>query len=134
MELDRELTAVESLDELDSTLQQLVDAINEETDASLRMAVHFSGDEHTQLFVRDDLQAEFSARELTEKAKSLVVLTLSDPPRQPELAEFGDLDATVRWYDDVVVACFPIREWSGLIFAFDKQDSPIVDLARTYLD
>lgn len=134
MELDQELTEVEELDALDANIRQLVDEINEETASSLRIAVHFSGDEHTLLFVRDDVEANSSAAQLAEKAKSLVVLALSDPPRQRDLAEFGDLDATVRWYDDVVVTCIPIREWSGLVFAFDKQAAPVVDLARKYLD
>jgi hypothetical protein len=40
----------------------------------------------------------------------------------------------MRLYEGVIVAHFPVREWSGLVFTFDRQDSPIVDLANRYLD
>ena len=132
--LDDELDEIESdLADLDAEIQNLIDAVRERTDASLRLAVRYSGDESDPLFVREDLRERYSEPELAERIEALVVKGLGDPPREESLYDFGRLDATIRWYDEVLVATFPYREWSGLIFSFDREDSPLVDLAAQFL-
>ena len=133
-DLDEELEAFEDdLDDVDPEIRRLIEALREETDASLRLAIRYSGDDTTLLFVREDIRERYADPELEERTEALVVKGLGDPPREESLYDFGSLDATIRWYDQVLVAHFPYREWSGLVFTFDRQATPIVDLASDYL-
>ena len=133
-DLDEEMEGLESdLHSMSEEIRGLVDALREETDASLRTAIRYSGDDWDLLFAREDIAERFSDPELEERAQALVVKGLGDPPREESLYDFGRLDAVLRWYDEVLVAHFPFREWSGLVFTFDRGASPIVDLAGEYL-
>ena len=133
-DLDDELAAFEEdVHDLDEDVQDLVDALRDHTDASLRTAIRYSGDEWSLLFAREDIVERYSEPELEDRVEALVVKGIGDPPREESLHDFGRLDAVFRWYDAVLVATFPVREWSGLVFTFDRQESPIVDLAREYL-
>jgi len=132
--LDEELDEMESdLADLDAEIRDLIDAVRDRTDASLRLAIRYSGDDSTPLFVRQDVRERYSEPELAERIEALVVKGLGDPPREESLYDFGRLDATIRWYDEVMVATFPYREWSGLVFAFDRDESALVDLAAEFL-
>ena len=133
-DLDEELDDIEDdVAELDVEIQELVDALRDQTDASLRTAIRYSGDDWRLLYVRDDLTERYSEPELEERVEALVMKGLGDPPREESLYDFGRLDAVFRWYDAVLVATFPVREWSGLVFTFDREASPIVDLAMEHL-
>lgn len=133
-DLDEELEdAEDDLEDVDDEIRALIDGFREETDASLRIGLRFSGDDADVLFVREDIADQYSEPELEQRIEALVVKGLGDPPREESLQDFGRLDATIRWYDEVLVASFPVREWSGFVFTFDRQASPIVDLARKHL-
>jgi hypothetical protein len=133
-DLDEELEEFEDdLADVDSEIRALIGALRESDDASLRMAVQYSGDDSTILFVREDINEQYADHELEARVEALIVKGLGDPPREESLHDFGRLDATFRWYDEVLVAHFPYREWSGLAFTFDRRASPLVDLAHDHL-
>jgi hypothetical protein len=133
-EFDEELEEMKAdLSDLDAEILDLVESIRAETEASLRIAVRYSGDEAEPIFVREDIEERYSDPELRKRIDTLAIKGLGDPPREESLYDFGRLDATIRWYDEVLVATFPYREWSGLIFSFDREDSPLVDLAAQFL-
>jgi hypothetical protein len=123
----------EAVEDVDEDVRALIEALREEFDSSLRLAVRYTADEHDVLFVREDVDDQFTAAELDERVATLVMKGLGDPPEEGSLYDFGTLDATVRWYDEVMVTHFPYRDWSGLLFTFDRQDAPVVDLANEYL-
>jgi hypothetical protein len=75
-----------------------------------------------------------SGPEREERAETLVMKGLSDPPQEGALFDFGTLDATLRFYDNVIVAHFPYREWSGLVFTLDRTEAPLVDLVDEHLE
>lgn len=134
-DLDEELEEYEDdLADIDTEIRELIASMREETDASIRLVIRYSGDSTDTLFVREDIRELYSDPELEERIEALTVKGLGDPPREEALYDFGRLDATIRWYDDVIVAHFPYREWSGLAFSFDRRESPIVDLAARFLD
>jgi hypothetical protein len=134
-DLDEEFAEMAGdLDDIDEDVRGLIDALRDQEERSLRLAVRYSGDDIELLFVREDLNERYSGPELEERVDALVVKGLSDPPREESLYDFGRLDATVRWYDAVMVAHFPYREWSGLVFTFDRVESPLVDLVDEFLD
>lgn len=133
-DLDEELEEFEEdLDDMDQEIRDLIEALRESEDTSLRLAVRYSGDDSTMLYVRDDIDDQYADHELEERVEALIVKGLGDPPREESLYDFGRLDATVRWYDEVIAVHFPYREWSGLVFTFDRQASPLVDLANEHL-
>jgi hypothetical protein len=134
-ELDEELTEYEGdLADVDEDVRGLVGALRDETDASLRLAVRYSGDDYDVLFARPDVSEQFTEPELETRVETLVFKGQGDPPTETALGDFGTLEAVMRWYEGVIVAHFPVREWSGLVFTFDRRESPIVDLANRYLD
>ncbi len=132
--LDEELDDIsDDLQDVKTDVRGLIDQLRDQTDAPLRLAVRFSGDESDVLFVREDVREQYTDDELEDRIETIVMKGLGDPPRERPLFDFGTLDATIRWYENVQVAHFPYREWSGLAFVFDRRESPIVDLAKQHL-
>jgi hypothetical protein len=86
----------------------------------LRSVVQYEGDDFDVVFERDDLQEAYSDTELEKVAKHLVLKGFDDPLDQPEFAHFGHLDATVRWFHEVVAIQVPLDEWSGIILSFER--------------
>ncbi|WP_123538679.1 hypothetical protein [Halosimplex salinum] len=121
-------TPAEELEDIDDDLEDvseeveaIVDHIQEGDEGRLRMAIKYGADDHETVYVRDDVADQFSEAELEERVETLVMKGLGDPAHEGALFDFGNLDATVRWYDAVVVAHFPVGEWSGLVFTFDRE-------------
>ncbi|NHN60643.1 MULTISPECIES: hypothetical protein [Halorussus] len=132
--LDEELEEIsDDLEDVNADIRDLIDQLRDRRAAPLRLAVRFSGDESDVLFIREDVREQYTDAELEERIETIVMKGLGDPPREEPLFDFGTLDATVRWYENVQVAHFPYREWSGLAFVFDRHESPIVDLAKRHL-
>jgi len=132
-------TPAENLDDIESDLgdvsqelSAIVDQVRSGDEGTLRLVVKYSGDDHEVVHVRDDIQAQFSETELDERVETLVMKGLGDPAQEGALFDFGTLDATVRWYDAVVVAHLPVREWSGLVFTFDRETESLDALVDEY--
>jgi len=87
----------------------------------LRTVVHYDGDDYDTVFQADAVSEEFADVEFEEVAKHLVLKALDDGFEQPEFARFGHLDATVRWFHDVVAFQVPLDDWSGIIVTFDRE-------------
>jgi len=129
----------EELDDIDDDLDDasdevgaVVDHIREADEGRLRLVVRYGGDDHETVYVREDIADQFSDLELDERVETLVMKGLGDPAQEGALYDFGDLDATVRWYDAVVVAHFPVREWSGLVFTFDRDTDSLDAIVDEY--
>ena len=86
----------------------------------LRTVVHYDGDDYDVVFQSDRIGEAFTDVEFDEVAKHLVLKALDDGFEQPEFARFGHLDATVRWFHDVVAVQVPQDDWSGVIVTFDR--------------
>ncbi|WP_336036907.1 hypothetical protein [Halobacterium yunchengense] len=108
--------------------QSLANHVRELDAGDLRSVVHYEGDDYDVVFQREDLAEEYAESEFEEVAKHLVLKGFDDPLDQPEFARFGHLDATVRWFHDVVVIQVPLDEWCGVIAAFDRDS--ITDTGR----
>ncbi|AQL42666.1 hypothetical protein BV210_08050 [Halorientalis sp. IM1011] len=124
----------DDLDDVDDDVRALIDDLRAESDAALRSAIRYTADDYDVLFLRDDVAAALSDAEREERAETLVMKGLGDPPQEGALFDFGTLDATMRFYDNVLVAHFPYREWSGIVFTFDRTEAPLVDLVHEHLD
>lgn len=128
-EADEAIEAVE-----DGSLRGLVAEIHENVDASLRLAFRYEGEEYDLVDVSDAVDAQYTDAELEERVKTLLMKALGDPPREQSLYDFGELNSTVRFFDEVIVAAFPDEEWSGVVVVFDREQSPLVDTTLDYLD
>ncbi|WP_277552685.1 hypothetical protein [Halobaculum limi] len=132
-DLDEELDdAADELSGLDTEIQGLIGSVREDTDA-LRLAVRYEGQSIEPLFVRGDVREQFPPADLRQRMEELTLKGLGEPAQEASLYDFGSLDATIRWYDEVLVAVFPSGEWSGMMFVFDRQESPLVDLVGEFL-
>jgi hypothetical protein len=109
-------------------LREFVRALRTESDDALRLVVRYQGDEHEILYVRDDVR-EALGDSLEEQAQAFALRSIGDPPRETEIEGLGTLEATLRWYEGALVATFPYREWSGVVAAFDRETSALVDAA-----
>jgi len=129
----------EELDDIEPDLadasdegREIVDQIRDSDEGALRAVVRYRGDGHDIVYLREDIEAQFSDAERDERVETLVMKGLGDPAEEGALFDFGTLDATVRWYNSVVVAYFPVREWSGLIFTFDRESESLSDIVDEY--
>lgn len=127
-EADDAVNAVE-----DRRLRGLVEELHENVDASLRLAFRYEGEDYDLVHVSDAVNAQYTDDELRERVKTLLLKALGDPPREQALYDFGELNSTVRFFDEVVVAAFPDEEWSGVVVVFDREESPLVDTTLDYL-
>jgi hypothetical protein len=130
-----ELDAIDEseLDDVNEDVQPLIEELRAETDASLRLAVRYTADDYEVLFAREDVADAFAGPELETRVETLVMKGLGDPAHESTLFDLGALDATVRFYENALVAHFPYREWSGFVFVLDREDAPMVDLVDDYL-
>jgi hypothetical protein len=127
-DVEADIRADASGDETDP-LREFVRALRTESDDSLRLVVQYRGDDHEVLYVRDDVAADLGEDGLSERAGALALRGIGDPPRETELEDLGTLEATLRWYEGVLVATFPYREWSGVVAVFDRESSALVAAA-----
>ncbi|MFC7130436.1 hypothetical protein [Haloferax chudinovii] len=117
----------------DSPLRQFVRSLRDLDDADVRAVGQYDGKGFELLYLRDDIDDALDADARTERVKTLVMKALGEPINEPGLDDYGQLNAVIRWFDEVVVAIYPHDEWSGAIATFDRANSPLVDLAVTHL-
>lgn len=99
----------------------LVERVRQETAASMRRAIRYDGEAFDVLYHRDDVAEAYTDAEHEEVAKNLVLKGYDDAPHQGELARYGALDATVRWFEQAVVVQVPFGEWTGVVCTFDRE-------------
>ncbi|WP_224448306.1 hypothetical protein [Haloprofundus salilacus] len=134
VEADIQADLDEEGETLSEPLQDLVEALREDNAEGLRAVARYDGDDHQILYLRDDLRERFSDDEIRRRAKTLVMKGLADPRTDTELDDYGELDATLRWFENAILAIYPTGEWSGIIATFERRQSPLVDAAFDYLD
>ena len=93
----------------------------------VRLAFRYEGESYDLVHVRDDVAVQFTDEELENRVQTLMLKGLGDPPTDDSLFEFGELDATMRFYDSVVVASYPDEEWSGVVVVAERSESGAVE-------
>lgn len=116
-------------EETDGPLSEFAHALDEATDESLRSVTHYDGERYDLLYRREDLRAGTDPETQADRTEALVMKALGDLRSDDEVAEYGPLGATVRYYEEVVVAVYPTDDWSGVVATFDREASPLVDAA-----
>ncbi len=108
-------------------LRGVVSTLRQESEANVRMLFHYDGEATDAEFVREDVRELYPGEQLEDRMHTLMMKGLGDPPNQEALHDYGQLEATVRWYGEVVVAYFPDDEWSGVIVVLEREGSSFVD-------
>jgi hypothetical protein len=114
-------------------VERLVGAVLEGTSDALRLAVRYDADEYEVVYIRSDVDEQFSDPELEERVETLMLKGHGDPPQEGALFDFGKLESTMRLYEEVLVVHFPTGEWSGLVFVFDRQSDDLRDVIEDHL-
>ena len=128
-------TAEAVMEEVDRDgLGDLVGELREESEAAVRMLFHYDGETTDARFVREDVRELYPGEQLDDRMQTLMMKGLGDPPNQESLHDYGSLEATVRWYEAVVVAYFPDDEWSGVIVVLERDGGTFVDSVLEHLD
>ncbi|MFB6072372.1 MAG: hypothetical protein ABEJ88_05320 [Halobacterium sp.] len=103
-----------------------------------RTVVRYDGDDYETVYQADEVGDDMSDAEFEAIAKNLVLKAFDDSLEQPEFARFGHLDATVRWFHDVVILHVPLDDWSGVLLSFDRDaisnTGALVDGVLEYVD
>ncbi|RDZ66288.1 hypothetical protein C5B90_08065 [Haloferax sp. Atlit-12N] len=120
-------------EEGDTPIRQFVRSLHDLDEADVRAVGQYDGEAFELLYLREDIEEALEPDARTERVKTLVLKALGEPVNEPELDGYGDLNAVIRWFDEVVVAIYPHDEWSGAIATFDRANSPLVDLASKHL-
>ncbi|MDS0296176.1 hypothetical protein [Halogeometricum luteum] len=114
-------------------LEAFVEELREENDESVRGIGFYDHEGVEILYLREEIRAELTDEEIDERLKTFAMIGLAESPSDSTLEDYGHLDATLRWYDNAIVAVYPLTEWSGVIATFERRASPLIDAAMTHL-
>ncbi len=101
---------------------------------AVRLIFRYEGEEYDVAHVRDDVDEAYTDPELEQRIETLAMKGLGDPPRQGPLHEFGQLRATVRWFDEAVCVYAPDDEWAGVMVVLDRTDVSTVESVLDHLE
>lgn len=133
--MDQNASAVEAVRRSD--VRSLVEALRasdtEPPATAVRLVFRYEGDEYEVAHVRDDVDEAYTDAELEQRIETLVMKGLGDPPRQAPLHEFGELRATIRWFDQAVCVSAPDDDWAGVMVVLDRPDLSVVEDVLAHL-
>ncbi|MBX0302339.1 hypothetical protein [Haloarcula salinisoli] len=128
---------LETIDEetpsMPAEARDLVEAIRDDTADTLQLAVRYSGEGYDIVYLREDIDEQFSDPELEEQVETLMLKGHGDPPQEGALFNFGSLNATMRFYDESLVVHFPTGEWTGLVFVLDQEAESLLDIVESHI-
>ncbi|MFB6177719.1 MAG: hypothetical protein ABEI99_11360 [Halobaculum sp.] len=92
-EIDRDI------DSLDTEVQDLIDAILEESGETLRLAARYDRDDYEVVYAREDVTDGFSEPELANRVETFVMQGLGEPGQEQSLYDFGALEPEYTEYE-----------------------------------
>jgi len=116
----------------EATALELLEKLRPLAGDGLRGAVHYHGRRQAPLYVREDVAEAYSDREIGRAIDDLALEAFGDPTRLTELYNLGDLEATVRWFENGVLVHYPYSGVSGVAVSFDHDvGAPLQTLVGT---
>lgn len=106
------------------TDDELVDALRARVGDALRVVGRHDGDSWTVAFVREDVRDSYGRNALDDIAGDLVLGGM-ESAQQESLYDLGSLHATVRLFDDGIVAHVPADDRSGHVVSFEGVDGVV---------
>ncbi|WP_115865694.1 DUF7522 family protein [Halorussus litoreus] len=100
--------------------EALTEFLREYVGDHLRSVIRYDEDDSEVLFVRDDVADEYTDDDVVQVVRD-VRLEAVEKPHQESLYAHGQLNATVRCFDDAVEMHFAHDETSGIAVALDGE-------------
>jgi hypothetical protein len=113
-----------------------VDAFRE-VDAALRTVVTLGKTTWETTYMRDDVASAYSEADLDAAYRELMATQTSSDDFN-RLIEFGDLEAQIYLFGEIVAFQFPASRYESIYVSYDREEPfpffAVVDAARTHLD
>lgn len=99
-------------------LEELTPYLKKTAGETLRGVVSYDGDEYDVRFIRDDLRER---RVKSEVDKMIDRLRQESRSRERRSFPFGDINATVRSFEEAMVLHFPKTQERGIVVTLDPE-------------
>jgi hypothetical protein len=99
-------------------MDTLVDFLLGEAGPYLRSAYYFDEQSYEELYLRDDLEGEYSEEELAFLFEEMVNADAEDDPIA-RIADSSDLRCSIRLYDEMITVLIHHREETGTLVSLE---------------
>lgn len=100
--------------------QDLADFLQRKADDYLRSVIHYEGETYNIVFLRDDVKSGYSDEDVEEIVEELFWEGYSTP-LQESVYPHGELNCTIRCFENVVGMHFPHDDTAGTAVSMDAQ-------------
>lgn len=115
----------------------LVESFREIGNDDLRVVATLESTDYEIEYIRSDLEEAYSDVDLDEAHRNLIANQVSSADFS-EVGAFGDLDAQVLFFEDIVVFLFPTSRYSAVFVSYERTDTdgsiPVRDVIATATD
>lgn len=94
-------------------VSSLVQFLQEEINDHLRSVIHYDDDGFEVIYVRHDVAAEYTDDDINEVIQDLGMEAFGKPV-QENLYDHGELQCTMRWFDDGIELNFLASDTEGV--------------------
>lgn len=116
--------------------ESLVDALQDEAGDALRSVTYYDEESYEMLFLRDDVDAIYSAEELDEVFDDLR-LEGWGRERLEDLFNAGDLECSIYGFEDAMMFHFVTNDFKGVFLTYDRAAAvdveDFIDACKTHL-
>lgn len=118
-------------------MDTLVESLKEVSSDELRIVATLKNVDYELEYVRSDLEDEYSQAELERAYQSIVANQVSSADFA-QVGAFGELDAQIFFFEEIIVFLFPTSRYSGVFVSYERTDTvdqfPIRDVITTVND
>lgn len=100
----------------------LTEAFREVSSEDLRIVATLQTVGYEVEYVRGDLEGEYSQDDLDRAYQSLMANRVSSADFA-QVGTFGDLDAQVLFFEEIIVFLFPTARYSGVFVSYDRTET-----------
>lgn len=113
----------EARDRCEATL----DAIDDVVGTRVRGAMYYDGDDYGEVYFRDDVDAAYTEEEKADAIEDFSLEAFGDPARLEDIYRMGELEATVRWFEEAFFVHVMLSDRSGFSISFDREAVSALD-------
>lgn len=108
-------------------MSDIVDRLRNVARADVRVIAHLVSFDFTVEYIRDDLESEYSNRDLDEAYRTIMGAQVSGDDFKNVIGR--DFEAQVLFFEDIVVFMLPSARYEAIFASFDRhEDLPINEL------
>lgn len=115
----------------------LVDELHEEIDDALRTVASYDRGDYNLLFIRDDVDAEYSKEEIAELFRQVEIEGMGYSHFET-LFHTGQLECAIYGFEDAFMFQLPADEFTGVFVTMDRDltlnPESIIDLCKAAIE